>query len=314
MVLITPTHLAYSTTTTELLNQTEVEAAEEERIVDTDLYKNNPLVIVTTLANELETRINKSGAILEITSRLPEVRSTPFANSSSPELNGIPRDADMPKRKLAQDILAADKDFEIVFFAMPNGDIYLAEPYSRQEKTVNNIAFRDYYKRALEIRDTYLSDVIISSSTGRPQSNLVVPMYSEERDDDNSNATLAGLWAGGLNLTSLSKSLQSLNLTSAEERVVYVDGQGQKFADSDSSQSTLLAANTNNTSHNESSFADLQAFRNAINGQSGSTTEIVNGTTMLVSYHPVKTFSNVWAVLYMQQPPSSQTINSEQRE
>ena len=84
MVLITPTHLSYSSTTTELLNQTEVEAAEEERIVDTDLYKNNPLVIVTTLANELETRINKSGAILEITSRLPEVRLTPFANSSSP--------------------------------------------------------------------------------------------------------------------------------------------------------------------------------------------------------------------------------------
>ena len=313
MVLITPPHLSYSTTITGLLNQTEVEAAGERR-VDTDLYKNNPLVIVTTLANELETRINKSGAILEITSRLPEVRSTPFANSSSPELNGIPRDADMPKRKLAQDILAADKDFEIVFFTMPNGDIYLAEPYSRQEKTVNNIAFRDYYKRALEIGDTYLSDVIISSSTGRPQANLVVPIYSEEGDDDNSNATLSGLWASGLNLTSLSKSLQSLNLTSAEERVVYVDGQGQKFADSDSSQSILLAANTSNTSHNESSFADLQAFRNAMNGQSGSTTEIVNGTTMLVSYHPVKAFSNVWAVLYIQQPPSSQAINSEQRE
>ena len=313
MVLITPPHLSYSTTTG-LLNQTEVEAAEEERIVDTDLYKNNPLVIVTTLANELETRINKSGAILEITSRLPEVRSTHFANSSSPELNGIPRDADMPKRKLAQDILAADKDFEIVFFAMPNGDIYLAEPYSRQEKTVNNIAFRDYYKRALEIGDTYLSDVIISSSTGRPQANLVVPLYSEERDYDNSNATLSGLGASGLNLTSLSKSLQSLNLTSAEERVVYIDGRGQKFADSDSSQSMLLAANTSNTSHNESSFADLQAFRDAINGQSGSTIEIVNGTTMLVSYHPVKAFSNVWVVLYIQQPPSSQTINSEQRE
>lgn len=315
MVLITPTYLSYSTTTTELLNQTEVEAAEEERIVDTDLYKNNPLVIVTTLANEVETRINKSSAILEITSRLPEVRSTPFANSISPELNGIPRDADMPKRNIAQDILNTDKDFEVIFFAMQNGDIYLAEPYSRQEKTVNNIAFRDYYKRALEIGDTYLGDVIISASSGRPQANLVVPIYSEERDDDNnSNATLSGLWAGGLNLTSLSKSLQSLNLTSAEERVVYVDGQGQKFADSDSSQSTLLAANTSNTSHNESSFADLQAFRNAINGQSGSTTEIVNGTSMLVSYHPVKAFSNVWVVLYIQQPPSSQTIDPEQRE
>jgi hypothetical protein len=38
--------------------------------------------IASILAHELETKINKSGAILEITSKLPDVKSTPFANSS----------------------------------------------------------------------------------------------------------------------------------------------------------------------------------------------------------------------------------------
>ena len=128
---------------------------------------------------------------------------------------------------------------------------------------------------------------MISASSGRPQTNMAVPIFSEN------NGTLIGLWGGGLNLTNFSKSLQSLNLTSADERVVYVDGHGQKFADSDSNQSALLTANTSSASRNGSSFADLQAFRNAINGQSGSTTETVNGTTMLISYHPVKAFSNV---------------------
>src|SRR5918997_5468820 len=246
--------------------------------------------VVSSLANEVETKINKSGAILEITSKLPEVKSAPFASSISPELPGIPNDVDMPKRKVAQDILNIDKDFQVIFFLMPNGDIYLVEPYSQQQNlTGNNYAFRDYYKGAVESRNTYLSDVIISAALGRPQANIAVPMYSEN------NGTLVGLWAGGLNLTGLSESLQSLNLTNNEdgERIVIVDQQGQKIIDS-RGQSIL----SNSTL--DESFADLQSFRNTINGQSGTITEIINGTMMAVSYHPVNAFSNVWAVLFMQ--------------
>jgi hypothetical protein len=297
MTLITSPYLSYSTTA-EDLNQTEVEAeAEEERKVDMDVYKNNPLVIVNLLANELETRINKSGAILEIISRLPEVRSTPFAHLISPELHGIPADADVLKRKIAQDILAADKDFQVIFSLMPNGDVYFLEPYSRQENlTGNNFAFRGYYKGAIETGNTYLDDVVISASSGRPQTNIAVPIYSEN------NGTLIGVWGGGLNLASLSKSLQSLNLTSADERVVYVDGQGQKIADS-AGDNQALRRNTNE------SFAGLQSFMNAINGESGSMTETINGTLTTVSYHPVKAFSNVWIVLFMQ--PSDDGVVSD---
>jgi Cache domain len=277
------------------LNQTE---PTEETM---DVYQNP---IVNILANELETRINKSGAILEITSRLPEVNSAPFASSISPELHGIPRDADMPKRQVAQDILNTDKDFEIVFFMMPNGDVYLIEPYLRQEnQTRNNFAFRDYYRGALNTGDTYLSDVIISASSGRPQANIVVPIYSEN------NGTLVGLWGAGLNITMLSNSLQSLNLTSNNERFVYIDKQGQKIADSASQSSSSSLISNNNTSSNES-FADLQAFKNAVNGQSGSTTEMINGTMVLVSYHPVKAFSNVWVVLFMEPYPLTETGSS----
>lgn len=281
MPLIVPPPLSYSTTISDP-DQTQAEAAEEK---------------VSILANELETRINKSGAILEITSRLPQVSSVPFVDSISPELHGIPRDVDMPKRKVAQDILDIDKDFQLVYFLMPNGDVYFEEPYSRQENlTRNNLAFRDYFKRVLETGDTYFSDVVISASLGRPEANIAVPIYSQE----NNNATLVGVWAGGLNLTRLSNTLQSLNLTSDggdDERIVYLDGKGQKVADSDSNSQLLSNATTQNES-----FANLQAFKNAIiNGQSsGSTTEIVNGTMMLVSYHPVKAFSNSWVVLFMQ--------------
>jgi hypothetical protein len=132
-----------------------------------------------------------------------------------------------------------------------------------------------------------LSNVIISAALGRLQANIAVPVYS----DDNSG-TLVGIWGCGLNLTMLSKSLQSLNLADGE-RVLYVDRNGQRIADSGSELSLEPTA-----SHE--SFADLQSFKNTINGEPGSVTEIVNGSMMVVSYHPVETFSNVWAVLYME--------------
>jgi hypothetical protein len=272
MSLIMSPPLSYSTTTIRDLDRTQAYAVEEK---------------VRVLADELETRINKSGEILEITSKLPQVSSTPFASSISPELHGIPEDADMPKRKVAQDILDTDKDFQVIVFLMPNGDVYLVEPYSRQENlTANNVAFRDYYRGVVETRNTYLGNVIISASSGRPQTNIAVPVFSEN------NGTLIGVWAGGLNLTNFSKSLQSLNLTN-NERVVYVDQQGQKIADSNNQ--SLLRPNSLNES-----FADLQSFKNAVNGESGTLIESINGTKMLVSYHPVKVFSTVWAVLSIQ--------------
>jgi Cache domain len=272
MSLIMSPPLSYSTTTIRDLDRTQAYAVEEK---------------VRVLTDELETRINKSGEILEITSKLPQVSSTPFASSISPELHGIPEDADMPKRKVAQDILDTDKDFQVIVFLMPNGDVYLVEPYSRQENlTANNVAFRDYYRGVVETRNTYLGNVIISASSGRPQTNIAVPVFSEN------NGTLIGVWAGGLNLTNFSKSLQSLNLTN-NERVVYVDQQGQKIADSNNQ--SLSRPNSLNES-----FADLQSFKNAVNGESGTLIESINGTKMLVSYHPVKVFSTVWAVLSIQ--------------
>ncbi|MDQ3969893.1 MAG: hypothetical protein M3275_16035 [Thermoproteota archaeon] len=273
-----------SATSIPQLNQTQTELGSQLVIeAEKDL-----MLIVSILASELETRIIKSAAIIEITSKLPEVSSAPFASSITRELHGIPQDADTQKRKVAQDILAADRDFELILFLMPNGDVYLEEPYSRQQNlTEPNLASREYFRGAIDTQNTYLGNVYISASSGRPQANIAVPIYSEN------NGTLVGVWAGGLNLTSLSSSLQSLNLTDINERIVYVDQQGQKVADSDNQ---LLSRSSNMIE----SFAHLQSFRNAINGQSGTITEIINGTQMAVSYHPLKAFSKTWAVLFMQ--------------
>jgi hypothetical protein len=245
-------------------------------------------LVVKLLAESLESRINKSAAVLEVTSKLPQIRSVSYATFISPELHGISNDLDIPKRKVAQDILTADPNFEVIFFLMPNGDMYMEEPYSNQQNlTRNNFAFRDYYIGAVNTNNTFLGNVIISASSGRPQAYIAIPVYSEN------NGTLIGVWSGGLNLTLFGESLQSLNLTNGGQRVVYIDQQGQKIADSD--KQSLLS----NRNQNES-FANLQSFKNAVKGESSFSIETINGNRMLIFYTPMKFHSTTWAVLFMQ--------------
>jgi hypothetical protein len=252
----------------------------------------NNILITNILAKNLEDRIQKAGAILEITSKLPQVRDVPYANLLNQTLNtlhGISENSDVDKRKIAQDILSNDKDFGAIFFLMANGDVYLVEPYKRQlNLTTNNFSFRDYYKGAVNTSNTYLGNVIISASTGLPQVNIATPVFVEDSMLA-SNKTLIGIWAGSLNLTAFSEPLQALNLTNGL-RIVYVDQFGQKIADSDINKSTT-----------PESFANLKSFKAAIGGQAGSTIDTLNNNTkMLVAYQPVNAFHNTWVVLLMQ--------------
>ncbi len=168
---------------------------------------------------------------------------------------------------------------------MPNGDIYFDEPYSRQQiSTTTNLAFREYFKGTITTHDIYMGDPTTSASSGQPQTVIAVPVYSLKN-----NSTMVGVWGGGIDFNVLNKELQSLDLTAAGDRVVYVGHNGLKIADSNIDKSKI-----------PESFASLDSFKNAINGQSGSVMDTVDDKKMLVTYQPVTVFHNTWAVLLMQ--------------
>ncbi len=58
------------------------------------------------------------------------------------------------------------------------------------------------------------------------------------------------------------------------------------------------------------SFADLMSFRNAINGTSGSMVETINGAMMIITYHLVEAFSNVWAVGFRPPHPENRELEN----
>ena len=258
---------------------------------DSNSIQNNITLITNILAKNLENRIQKAGAILEITSKLPQARDVPYAhllNQTLNTLHGIPKYADIEKRQVVKNILSSNNDLYEIFLLMPNGNMYFLEPYSIQQTlAVNNFAFRDYFQGAIRTNDTYLGTVhTTAAASGARTAKIAVPVYSLK-----DNSTIAGIWAGSIDFKVLNKELQSLNLTSLEDsmRVVYVDSKGQKIADSDINKSTI-----------PESFANLKGFKVAIGGQAASTMDTVNNTKMLVSYQPVNAFHNTWVVLLMQ--------------
>jgi hypothetical protein len=289
-LIVKPVNLTYEQINHNQSLSSSSQQQDQQTLISSSSSKDRALT-VSLLADNLENRLNKSAAILEITSKLPEVKNLTYASSLNQTLrtlHGIGKDLDIPKRKVAQNILSVDKDLETIFFLMPNGNIYMQEPYSRQlNLTKTNFDFRDYYKGAVSTHMTYLGNVIISASSGLPQANIAVPIYTVENDNSKS---LVGIWAGGLNLRVFSKSLQSLNLPN-NERIVYVDYHGQKIAESNKKQEIIKK--------NES-FANLQSFKNAVAGKSGSIIEAINGTKMLVSYHAVNAIQTRWVILDIQ--------------
>jgi hypothetical protein len=248
---------------------------------------------VKLLAKDLEDTLRDGVSALELISN----NTTPITNppdiallkSTIKTLHGIPQNTDEPKRKLVQDVLSKYKIFQYVGYQTPTGDLYFTEPYSHQVAIHTlNFAFREHYKGAVASRVSYLSNVITNVVTGKLNAVVAIPIYSQNGGGVKS---LIGLLTASLNFTYLDQSLRSLNATNNVQRIVLVDHNGTAIVDSSSSG--------NNEYIPKESFASLQSFKNALADKSGSIIESVNGSKMLVSYHPVKAVQRTWAVFLM---------------
>lgn len=267
-------------------NSNIVHAQDDTKNNASSLYElANNGTLAKILSGNLINYLNESASILEITSMIPEVRNAQYADKINSSLHGISDSYDVEKRQIADSILKHADNFEAITFLLPNGDMYMEEPYDRQlGLSRDNFAFRDYYQGAINTKQAFLGDVIVSSSTGEKVALISVPIYLKK------DPSLLGIWSGALNLSKFSNMLQSLSLPN-DLRVAYVDGNGQKVADSNS----LL-------SNKSESFVDLNSFKSGKSGKSGNTLEVINGTEFLVSYAPVEVLSKTWLVMVMMQP------------
>ena len=285
--------------------------------------------IVKLLADMTKQRLDGAKTILEITSRDPTVKNVSYANNISKTYMGIPESLDIAKRKVAQEILHNNKDFGSIYFTMPNGDVYVGEPYSDQKQLPRlNFADREWYKGVTSANNgnrAYTSSVFISASINLPATAIAVPVYAtgdnNNKNPSNTSNTLLGHWVGIVDLNSVNESIKKVDLGN-NKQIIIVDHNGNALVDFNSSKyvkynnninsspplsSSLLSTNSTGDSHDHQqqqqqqqhlvSYSNLQSVKKVLSGKNGTDVEVINGTKFLATYQPIQVGNHNWGIV-----------------
>jgi hypothetical protein len=135
--------------------------------MDSDLpVENRTHLAAELIANLVENNLKQAANTLLITSLDPRVEAAQYASNISESYMGIPKDLDTGKREIAKQILSLNKDFGSVYFLLPNGDVYLGEPYAGQEQLPRlNFADRDWYKGIFAMTNNISRENNVQSSS-----------------------------------------------------------------------------------------------------------------------------------------------------
>ena len=240
-----------------------------------------------SIKNILESKVTKLATALQIVSNLPQMLQPPDINLIDPKVKGIPEDADIEKRKIAK-ILLGQFEFSSIDFLLNNGDVYFDEPFEDQlNRTVTNLSFRDYYQAVEQTKKTYLSDAIISKTTGRNLAVIATPVINKENE-------MTGILLGAINFNNYDKFLQTLNLQN-NTRLVLIDKTGVKIGDTNENETSA-----SKESFEKKQFSNLTSFKIALKGKSGSIVEKFDGKESQITFLPYDLFQNKRILLLIQ--------------
>ena len=218
--------------------------------------------------------------ILVLTSTDKIVKNIDHANLITEELKGIPSDADPLKRNFAKKILEKDSAFGTVAFVMANGDMYLTEPYTKQENLGQlNWDHRDWYKGTVSSQKPYISEVYNATATRSYAVSINIPVFSESNE-------LLGLWRSVVDLRELYRHVDHVD----SNYLVFFDHKGTELPIS-------LAISDKKGPRN---VLDFKSTELSLSGNSGIRKEISNDGEFLVAYSPIEVSSHKWGALLIE--------------
>jgi len=262
--------------------------AQDTQYSNNNINENNNSSLLNELEsirNILESKVTKLATVLQIASNLPQILQHPDINLIDSKINGIPEDADIEKRKIAKTLLDQFNEFSSIDFLLNNGDVYFFEPFQDQlNRTVTNLSFRDYYQAVEKTKKTYLSDAIISKTTGRNLAVIATPIINKENN-------MTGILLGTINFNNYDKFLQSLNLQN-NTRLVLIDKTGVKIGDSNEKETSA-----SKKSFEKKQFSNLTSFKLAFKGKSGSIVEKFDGKESQIKLFT--NFKNICDIIFI---------------
>ena len=123
----------------------------------------------------------------------PDWKTLPHADLFDESIGGIPEDVEPNKRKTARYFIE-QFGFQSFGITTLDGKMYLLEPFSDQLSLSKlNFSDREWFQGVLNSKETFVSEVFVSSATNHPIIVISTQLYSEGGD-------LIGMWGGGMDL------------------------------------------------------------------------------------------------------------------
>lgn len=169
----------------------------------------------------------------------PEWKTLSYVNSHDRTIGGIPQNVEVNKRNIAKYMV--DKyGFQSFGITTLDGQMYLLEPFEDQlSLSKYNFADREWFQGVLNYKETFVSDVFVSSATNHPIIVISAPLFSEE-------GNIIGMWGGGMDLEFLTSYLDEIRERTTS--ITLIDDKGTVIAD------------TNDSSYHEKASEDMLRF------------------------------------------------------
>lgn len=193
---------------------------------------------LTNLWKFINAKFNTLITTLELVGSNNMLNSFNFEANVSDDLHGIPKNLDITKRDMLTTVLKENPDIASIFLVLPNGNIYLGEPYADQEQLPRlNFADREWFKGVQLHNGTYASTVFQSAAINAPALAVAIPIFNIKSDDfvshfkDDTHRT-NGYLVGILDFNSTKQMLYN-SQKSSENKFYLVDTNGSQLLNSD---------------------------------------------------------------------------------
>lgn len=230
--------------------------------------------------------LDEARSVIEITAQGKRIieYSAAFPAGASTAAGRSAVDRDM--RDLSQSILKNSRLFEYLMLANAEGVVYMIEP-QRLHKALSrkDLAFASWYKKLIESGRTVTSDLHISTATQRPTVVVATPVRDRR-------GRIIGIWAGGINLTTLS------HIGIPEELPVGTSNRYGQVTDSRG----LIIAHQGNLQYvrEQTDFSSVPVIQAALRRETGTMQYIspIDGRDKLGAYMPLS--DTGWSVTYVE--------------
>lgn len=198
-----------------------------------DNWANNQSLMITSLRNQIGGEIERAQSLLEFTATMPEFRRLLSSQQIDPDINGIPELLDPLKHSTLSQLVGDNGPFSVVFLLLPNGDHYLAHPFSVQQKLQrHNLSDREYFKQTARTLQTSISDSFVGAD-GKVAIAINVPIL-------NNQGELIAHLGGVVHLNDLSRLITTDAIKPFDQSFLQ-DRKGQLIAHSDPDNLTRRA-------------------------------------------------------------------------